>query len=96
MPRANDEITWLISKDLFDFFRLTRRQNLSSYFRKYNTWDVVGWLYKSNVLSTQNEGGLAHLPVRNPLGALEGGPKDDSPGDFWVLGGYASKASSYH
>jgi len=28
--------------------------------------------------------------------ALDGGLKGDSPGDFWVLGSYASKASSYH
>lgn len=34
--------------------------------------------------------------VQHPLGALDGGLKGDSPGDFWVLGSYASKASSYH
>jgi len=36
------------------------------------------------------------LPVRHLLEALDGGLKGDSPGDFWVLGSYASKASSYH
>ena len=36
------------------------------------------------------------MPVRHPLGTLDGGLKGDSPGDFWVLGSYASKASSYH
>ena len=55
--------------------------------------DLIG---RYRILSTQNEGGLAHLPVRHPLGALDGGLKGDSPGDFWVLGSYASKASSYH
>jgi hypothetical protein len=54
----------------------------------------VGGRYR--ILSTQNEGGLAHLPVRHPFGALDGGLKGDSPGDFWVLGSYASKASPYH
>jgi hypothetical protein len=34
--------------------------------------------------------------LRQPLGAFEGGLKGDSPGDFWVLGSYAPKASSYH
>ena len=29
-------------------------------------------------------------------GALVGGLKDDSPADFWVLGSYASKTSSYY
>ena len=36
------------------------------------------------------------MPVRLPLGALDGGLKGDSPGDFWVPVSYASKASSYH
>ena len=36
------------------------------------------------------------LGTWHPLGALEGGLKGDSPGDFWVLGSYTSKASSYH
>ena len=36
------------------------------------------------------------MPVRRPLRAHDGGLKGDSPGDFWVLGSYASKASSYH
>jgi len=36
------------------------------------------------------------LPVRRPLGAHDVGLKGDYPGDFWVLGSYASKASSYH
>ena len=36
------------------------------------------------------------LALRHPLGALDGGLKGDSPGNFWVLGSYASKASSYH
>jgi len=55
--------------------------------------DIIGG---HRILSTQNEGGPARLPVRHPLGALEGGLKGDSPGDFWVLGSYASKASSNH
>ena len=47
-------------------------------------------------MSAQNEGAAARLPVRHLLGALDGGLKCDSPGDFWVLGSYASKASSYN
>ncbi len=31
------------------------------------------------------------MPVRHLLGALDGGLKGDSPGDFWVLGSYVSK-----
>ncbi len=53
-------------------------------------------IVRYRILSTQNEGKLARLPVRHPLGALDGGLKGDSPGDFWVLGSYASRASSYH
>ena len=32
------------------------------------------------------------MPVRHLLGALDGGLKGDSPGNFWVLGSYASKS----
>ncbi len=50
--------------------------------------DLIG---RYRILSTQNEGGLAHLPVRHPLEALDSGLKGDSPGDFWVHGSYASR-----
>jgi len=52
-------------------------------------FEEVGWYFLTPII-------IAHLPVRHPLGALDGGLKGDSPGDFWVLGSYASKASSYH
>ncbi len=56
----------------------------------------VDVIVRYRISSTENEGELARLLVRHPLGALDGGLKGDSPGDFWVLGSYASKASSYH
>ena len=35
------------------------------------------------------------MPVRHLLGALDGGLKGDSPGNFWVLGSYASKTQKF-
>jgi len=46
-------------------------------------------------LKQNGEPGPAYS-LRQPLGALDGGLKGESPGGFWVLGSYASKASSYH
>ncbi len=43
------------------------------------------------ILSTQNEGGLARLPIRHPRGALDGRLTDGCCGNFWTLGGWASK-----
>ncbi len=48
------------------------------------------------ILSAQNEGGLARLPVQHPLGALDGGLTDGCFGNSLILGGHSSKADSYH
>jgi len=44
----------------------------------------------------KNEGGLAYLPVRHPLGALDGGLTGGCFGNSSILGGHSSKADSYH
>ncbi len=43
----------------------------------------------------QNEGGLARLPVRHPLGALDSGLTGDYFEEFWILGGRTSKGNYY-
>ena len=48
------------------------------------------------ISSTQNEGGLARLPVRHPLRALDGGLTGGCFGNSSILGGHSSKADSYH
>ena len=48
------------------------------------------------ILSTQNEGGLARLPARHPLGALDGGLTGGCFGNSSILGSRTSKADSYH
>jgi len=45
---------------------------------------VAGFLF----LKQNSEPGPTYS-LRHPLGALEGGLKGDSPGDFWLLGSYA-------
>ncbi len=44
----------------------------------------------------KNEGGLARLPVRHPLGALDGGLTGDCSGNSSILGSRCSKADSCH
>src|SRR3989337_1674068 len=48
------------------------------------------------ILTTQNEGGLAPLVVRHPLGALDGGLTGGCFGNSSNLGGHSSKANSCH
>ena len=48
------------------------------------------------ILSTQNEGGLARLLVRHPLGALDGGLTGGCAGNSSILGSRCSKADSYY
>jgi hypothetical protein len=47
-------------------------------------------------LSSQNEGEPARLPVRHPFGAIDGGLTGGCFGNSLTLGGYPSKANSYH
>jgi len=55
--------------------------------------DIIGHY---RILFTQNEGGLAHLPVRHPLRALDSGLTGGCFGNSSVLGGHSLKAVSYH
>jgi len=55
--------------------------------------DIIG---RYRILSTQNEGGLARLPVPHPFGALDGGLTGGCFGNSSILGGRCSKADSYH
>ncbi len=55
--------------------------------------DIIG---RYRILYTQNEGGLARLPVRHPLRALDGGLTGGCSGNSSILGGHASKGTSYH
>jgi len=48
------------------------------------------------ILTTQNEGGLAPLVVRHPLGALDGGLTGGCFGNSSIFGGHSSKANSCH
>jgi len=54
--------------------------------------DIIG---RYRIMSTQNEGGLTRLPVRHPLGALDGGLAGGCFGNSSILGGHSSKADSY-
>ncbi len=56
----------------------------------------VGIIACYRILPTQNEGGPAHLPIRHPLGALDGGLTGGCFGNSPILGSRCSKADSYH
>ncbi len=60
---------------------------------KTDLGDIIG---RYRILSTQNEGRLARLPVRHPLGALDGELTGGCCGNSSILGGHSSKAESYH
>ena len=66
--------------------------------KKLEWGDAFGFdiIARYRILSTQNEGGLAGLPVRHPLGALEGGLRGGCFGNSCVSIGRASKGTSYH
>ena len=56
----------------------------------------VDIIARYRILFAQNEGGLARLPVRHPLGALDSGLTGGRFGNSPILGGHSSKADSYH
>ncbi len=56
----------------------------------------VDVIVRYRISSTENEGELARLLVRHPLGALDGGLTGGCFGNSSILGGHSSKADSYH